>query len=200
MKKKLVWIIPIAIVLILMILATAFYPAYNPKPKDVPMAILNKDNGIEVQGNSTNIGKNLADNLKKSDNKTLNWESVKNEKDLKQGLKDNKYIGAIVFEKDFSKNAISNAQSKIMTEKQNEIKEKIKSGELSPQQIKAMQAKMGSSSQEIPKPKQAHIETIINQGSNGQVSNIAQQALSKITENLNNQISKQNVELLKKIK
>ncbi|MEB7460261.1 YhgE/Pip domain-containing protein [Staphylococcus borealis] len=84
MKKKLVWFIPIAIVLILMILATAFYPAYNPKPKDVPMAILNKDKGIEVQGNSTNIGKNLADNLKKSDNKTLNWESVKNEKDLKQ--------------------------------------------------------------------------------------------------------------------
>ncbi|SUM58705.1 phage infection protein [Staphylococcus petrasii] len=133
MKKKIVWIIPIAIVLILMILATAFYPAYNPKPKDVPMAILNKDNGIEVQGNSTNIGKNLTDNLKKSDNKTLNWESVKNEKELKQGLKDNKYIGAIIFEKDFSKNAISNAQSKIMTEKQNEIKEKIKSGELSSQ-------------------------------------------------------------------
>jgi YhgE/Pip-like protein len=200
MKKKLVWIIPIAVVLILMILATAFYPAYNPKPKDVPMAILNEDNGIKVQGNSTNIGKNLADNLKKSDNETINWKSVKNKKELEKGLNNNKYIGAIVFEKDFSKNAISNAQNKIMTEKQEDIKEKIKSGELSPEQIKAMQEKMGNGSQEIPKPKQAHIKTIINQGSNSQVSNIAQQGLSKITDQLNKQISKQNVELLAKNK
>lgn len=198
MNKKLVWIIPVAVVLILMILATAFYPAYNPKPKDIPMAILNEDNGIEVQGNTTNIGKNLADNLKKSDSEAVNWKTVKNKEELEKGLKDNKYIGAIVFEKDFSKNAISNAQSKIMTEKQNEIKEKVKSGELSPEQIKAMQEKMGNSSQEVPESKQAHIETIINQGSNAQVSNIAQQALSKITDQLNNQISKQNVELLAK--
>lgn len=200
MNKKLVWIIPVAVVLILMILATAFYPAYNPKPKDIPMAILNEDNGIEVQGNTTNIGKNLADNLKISDSEAVNWKSVKNKEELEKGLKDNKYIGAIVFEKDFSKNAISNAQSKIMTEKQNEIKEKVKSGELSPEQIKAMQEKMGSGSQEISEPKQAHIETIINQGSNAQVSNIAQQALSKITDQLNKQISKQNVELLAKNK
>lgn len=200
MNKKLVWFIPVAVVLILVILATAFYPAYNPKPKDIPMAILDEDNGIEVQGNTTNIGKNLADNLKKSDSEAVNWKSVKNKKELEKGLKDNKYIGAIVFEKDFSKNAISNAQSKIMTEKQNEIKEKIKSGELSPEQIKAMQEKMGNSSQEVPEPKQARIETIINQGSNAQVSNIAQQALSKITDQLNNQISKQNVELLAKNK
>ncbi|MCE5007622.1 YhgE/Pip domain-containing protein [Staphylococcus equorum] len=200
MNKKLVWVIPVAVVLILMILATAFYPAYNPKPKDIPMAILNEDNGIEVQGNTTNIGKNLADNLKKSDNEAVNWKSVKNKEELEKGLKDNKYIGAIVFEKDFSKNSISTAQSKIMTEKQNEIKEKVKSGELSPEQIKAMQKKMGSGSQEFPEPKQAHIETIINQGSNAQVSNIAQQALSKITDQLNKQISKQNVELLAKNK
>lgn len=200
MNKKLVWVIPVAVVLILMILATAFYPAYNPKPKDIPMAILNEDNGIEVQGNTTNIGKNLADNLKKSDSEAVNWKTVKNKEELEKGLKDNKYIGAIVFEKDFSKNAISNAQSKIMTEKQNEIKDKVKSGELSPEQIKAMQEKMGSGSQEVPEPKQAHIETIINQGSNAQVSNIAQQALSKITDQLNKQISKQNVELLAKNK
>lgn len=196
MKMKLVWIIPVAVALILMILATAFYPAYNPKPKDVPMAILTEDNGVDVQGNSTNIGKNLADNLKKSDNEAMNWEMVNSEKALDKGLKENKYIGAIVFEKDFSKNAMSNAQNKIMSEKQNEIKEKVKSGELSPEQIKAMQAKMGNGAQEISKPKQAHIETIVNQGSNAQVSNIAQQALSKITDNINNQISKQNVELL----
>ncbi|MEN1895646.1 ABC transporter permease [Staphylococcus nepalensis] len=196
MKKKLVWVIPIAVILILMILATAFYPAYNPKPKDIPVAILNEDNGIEVQGNSTNIGDKFTNKLKKSNSETMDWKQVDNKKELDQGLKDNKYIGAIVFDKDFSKNAISNAQNKVMTEKQKEMKEKVKSGELSPKQIKAMQSKMGEGSQEIPEPKQAQIETIINQGSNSQVSNVAQQALSKMTDQLNNQISKQNVELL----
>lgn len=196
MKKKLVWIIPIAVVLIIMLLATAFYPAYNPKPKDIPVAILNEDNGIEVQGNSTNIGKDFSDNLRKSDNNTMDWKQVDNKKDLEKGLKDNKYVGAIVFDKDFSENAVSNAQNKMMKEKQKEIKKQMKSGELSSQQINNMKLKMEQGSQEVPKPKQAKIETIINQGSNSQISNVAQQALNKITGQLNSQISKQNVELL----
>lgn len=196
MKKKLVWIIPIATVLILMILATAFYPAYNPKPKDIPIAVLNEDDGIEIQGNSKNIGKSFTENLKKSNSKTMDWKEVDNKKDLEKGLKDNKYIGAIIFDKNFSENAISNAQSKVMKEKQKEMREKIESSELSSEQIKGIKSKTEQTSQEVPEPKQAQIETIINQGSNSQVSSIAQQALSKITEQLNNQISKQNVKLL----
>lgn len=198
MKKKLLWLIPIAATLILIILATAFYPAYNPKPKNVPIAVLNKDSGFEVQGKSMNIGESFIDKLKESKNVTIDWKQVDNTKELNKGLEDNKYVGAIVFDKDFSKNALSNAQNKIMLEKQKEIKEKVNSGELSPEQIKIMQSKVGKSAEKVPEPKEAQIGIIINQGSNAQVSNIAQQALTKITDQLNNQISKQNVELLAK--
>lgn len=198
MKKKLLWLIPIAATLILIILATAFYPAYNPKPKNVPIAVLNKDSGFEVQGKSMNIGESFIDKLKESKNETIDWKQVDNTKKLNKGLEDNKYVGAIVFDKDFSKNALSNAQNKIMLEKQKEIKEKVNSGELSPEQIKIMQSKVGKGAQKVPEPKEAQIGIIINQGSNAQVSNIAQQALTKISDKLNNQISKQNVELLAK--
>lgn len=33
-KNKLLWIAPIATMIILVIFSLAFYPAYNPKPKD----------------------------------------------------------------------------------------------------------------------------------------------------------------------
>lgn len=196
MKEKLVWFIPVAIVLLLIILATAFYPAYNPKPKDIPMAILNEDKGIEVQGKTTNIGKSFAEKLSKSNNEAMKWKIVDNRKNLNKGLKNNDYVGAIVFDKNFSKNAISNAQNKIMKDKQKEMKKKIESGELSATQIKVLQQKQGGPSPEIPQPKQAKIETIINQGGNSQISNVAQQALNKITDQLNNKISEKNVKLL----
>ena len=39
-------------------LSLAFYPAYNPKPKDLPIGILNEDKGTTIQDKNVNIGKN----------------------------------------------------------------------------------------------------------------------------------------------
>ncbi len=57
-KSKLLWIAPIAILVILVIFSIAFYPAYNPKPKELPIAIVNQDKGTSIQNNDINIGKN----------------------------------------------------------------------------------------------------------------------------------------------
>ena len=48
-KNKLLWIAPIATMIILVIFSLAFYPAYNPKPKDLPIGILNEDKGTTIQ-------------------------------------------------------------------------------------------------------------------------------------------------------
>ncbi|CAC9097807.1 Phage infection protein [Staphylococcus aureus] len=48
-KNKLLWIAPIATMIILVIFSLAFYPAYNPKPKDLPIGILNEDKGTTVK-------------------------------------------------------------------------------------------------------------------------------------------------------
>ena len=42
------------------LLAVAFYPAYNPKPKNIPLAVVNLDKGTDMQGKHVNIGKDLT--------------------------------------------------------------------------------------------------------------------------------------------
>ncbi|XVL40747.1 ABC transporter permease [Staphylococcus equorum] len=197
MKNKLLWVVPVAAVLILMFLATAFYPAYNPTPKDVPMAVLNNDKGTESQGNTVNIGENFAENLTENENEAMEWKQVDSQKDLENGLENGDYIGAITFDKNFSKDAMSNAQSTVMEEKQKEMKDKVKSGDISSEQVRKMKAQMDDNVEKI-EPSQAKIKTIVNEGGNSQVSSIAQQALTKMGEALNTQISKQNVSILEK--
>lgn len=195
MRNNTVWFIPVAVIAILVILATAFYPAYNPKPKAIPVAILNEDHGMEMQGNTTNIGEKLVDKLEENNNSAIQWEHVENRTALDKGIKNNDYVGGIVFEQDFSKNAMSQAQSIIMTEKQKEMKEKVEAGAISLQEIQILQKQMEKGVQ-VQTPKQAHIEVITNQGSQTQVANIVQQALTKTTAQLNDQISRQNAKLL----
>ena len=166
-KSKLLWLTPIAIILILMIFAIAFYPAFNPKPKDMPIAIVNHDEGTSIQGKKMNIGDKLEDKLLDSDSKAIKWVKVDSEKDAKQGMEDEKYYGAAIFEKDFSKHAMSKTQKVVMDSKKAEMKEKVESGEVPAQQAQMMAKKMGNQSVDV---KQAQLKTIVSQGSSLQGS------------------------------
>lgn len=195
LKSKLLWIAPIAIVLILGIFSIAFYPAYNPKPKSVPIAIVNHDKGTSIQGKNVDIGGKLVDNLKDSDSKSIKWVEVDSEKEAKKGLDEQKYYGAAILEKDFSKNAMSKTQKVVMDSKKAEMKEKIKSGDIPPEQAKKMQ-------QSAPKNditvKQAHLKTLANGGANMQASQMASNVLKGVGENINKQITKQSIGTLEK--
>lgn len=195
LKSKLLWIAPIAIVLILGIFSIAFYPAYNPKPKSVPIAIVNHDKGTSIQGKNVDIGGKLVDNLKDSDSKSIKWVEVDSEKEAKKGLDDQKYYGAAILENDFSKNAMSKTQKVVMDSKKAEMKEKIKSGDIPPEQAKKMQ-------QSAPKNditvKQAHLKTLANGGANMQASQMASNVLKGVGENINKQITKQSIGTLEK--
>ncbi|MCH4336597.1 MULTISPECIES: hypothetical protein [Staphylococcus] len=61
-KSKLLWLAPIAAILLLVIFSLAFYPAFNPKSKKLPIAVVNNDKGVDIQGNKVNIGKKLKIN------------------------------------------------------------------------------------------------------------------------------------------
>lgn len=67
--------------------AIAFYPAFNPKPKDMPIAIVNHDKGTSIQGKKMNIGDKLEDKLLDSDSKAIKWVKVDSEKDAKKAWK-----------------------------------------------------------------------------------------------------------------
>lgn len=196
-KSKLLWIAPIAILIILAIFSIGFYPAYNPQPKEMPIAIVNHDEGTSIQSKDINIGENLEDKLKDSNSDEIKWINVDSEKEARKGLDEQKYFGAAIFEEDFSKNAMSKTQKIVMDTKKQEMEDKVKSGEIPAAQAKQMQQKMAqeSSNQNIT-VKQAQFKTLTNSGANMQASQMSSNMLKGIGDNLNKQISKQSLDTL----
>ncbi|HDG5940019.1 TPA: YhgE/Pip domain-containing protein, partial [Staphylococcus aureus] len=192
-KNKLLWIAPIATMIILVIFSLAFYPAYNPKPKDLPIGILNEDKGTTIQYKNVNIGKKLEDKLLDSDSNKIKWVKVDSEKDLEKDLKDQKIFGVAIIDKDFSKDAMSKTQKVVMDSKKEEMQQKVASGEIPPQVVQQMKQKMGNQQVEV---KQAKFKTIVSEGSSLQGSQIASAVLTGMGDNINAQITKQSLETL----
>ncbi|HHW6693219.1 TPA: YhgE/Pip domain-containing protein [Staphylococcus aureus] len=192
-KNKLLWIAPIATMIILVIFSLAFYPAYNPKPKDLPIGILNEDKGTTIQDKNVNIGKKLEDKLLDSDSNKIKWVKVDSEKDLEKDLKDQKIFGVAIIDKDFSKDAMSKTQKVVMDSKKEEMQQKVASGEIPPQVVQQMKQKMGNQQVEV---KQAKFKTLVSEGSSLQGSQIASAVLTGMGDNINAQITKQSLETL----
>lgn len=192
-KNKLLWIAPIATMIILVIFSLAFYPAYNPKPKDLPIGILNEDKGTTIQDKNVNIGKKLEDKLLDSDSNKIKWVKVDSEKDLEKDLKDQKIFGVAIIDKDFSKDAMSKTQKVVMDSKKEEMQQKVASGEIPPQVVQQMKQKMGNQQVEV---KQAKFKTIVSEGSSLQGSQIASAVLTGMGDNINAQITKQSLDTL----
>ncbi|HDD4577845.1 TPA: YhgE/Pip domain-containing protein [Staphylococcus aureus] len=192
-QNKLLWIAPIATMIILVIFSLAFYPAYNPKPKDLPIGILNEDKGTTIQDKNVNIGKKLEDKLLDSDSNKIKWVKVDSEKDLEKDLKDQKIFGVAIIDKDFSKDAMSKTQKVVMDSKKEEMQQKVASGEIPPQVVQQMKQKMGNQQVEV---KQAKFKTIVSEGSSLQGSQIASAVLTGMGDNINVQITKQSLETL----
>ncbi|WP_239749795.1 ABC transporter permease [Mammaliicoccus sp. O-M53] len=197
-KKKLFWLTPIIAITILILLAIAFIPAYNPEPKSVPIAIVNQDKGTTMQDKQLNIGESFFEKIK--DNKDLSekvkWITVDNKKNLEQGFKDNKYYGALILDENFSKDSMSKVQKTVQDAKMKEMTDKIKSGEIPPEQAKKMQSQ---SKVEPVKVKQGQVEIIVNEGASMQGSQLATTMLTTIGDQLNTQISKQSIQTLEKM-
>ncbi|HHD6647890.1 TPA: YhgE/Pip domain-containing protein [Staphylococcus aureus] len=177
----------------MLIFSLAFYPAYNPKPKDLPIGILNEDKGTTIQDKNVNIGKKLEDKLLDSDSNKIKWVKVDSEKDLEKDLKDQKIFGVAIIDKDFSKDAMSKTQKVVMDSKKEEMQQKVASGEIPPQVVQQMKQKMGNQQVEV---KQAKFKTIVSEGSSLQGSQIASAVLTGMGDNINAQITKQSLETL----
>ena len=80
----------------------AFYPAFNPKPKDLPIAIVNNDEGTTIQSNKVDIGKKIEDKLLDSDSDKIKWVKVDKESDLKKDSIMRNIMGQLYL-KNFSK-------------------------------------------------------------------------------------------------
>ncbi|GGB08960.1 DUF3533 domain-containing protein [Macrococcus hajekii] len=219
LKNKLFYIPLIAGSLLIWILSLAFFPAFNPKPKDLPIAIVNLDTGLEVQDKDMNIGKTFIDKIKdnKDLNETVDFITVDSEDELKKGFDSNQYYSALVIPANFTENATSAMRHEIQTAKkaeaqakaeatQADLKAKVASGAIPPQQaqkiVQEMQTKMKqlqAQNADLLKPitvNKGQLEIIINQGASSQAAQISDKMLSTMGDNINNMLSKQTIKTL----
>lgn len=166
-KNKLFLAVPIIAILITFIFAVVQIPGAKQAPKNVPIAIVNEDLGVDIptQGNM-NFGKTMIDTLNKSlketsgeDEPAVKWIYVSSYKKAKEGMDDKKYYGALVIPEDYS----------------------VKQATL-----------------QTPTPSSPELKIYINQGKNVAASAAVTQILNGIVDNINNQVSVQLLEGLKK--
>lgn len=108
-KNKLVVLAPIIALAVIFIFSLALFPSVNVQPKNLPVAIVNGDEGVEIPNQSKlNMGKKIVETMKKSskastdEEPAVKWVEVKSIKDVQKGLDNQNYYAALVIPKDFS--------------------------------------------------------------------------------------------------
>ncbi|MCJ8014847.1 YhgE/Pip domain-containing protein [Paenibacillus sp. KQZ6P-2] len=99
-------LIPVIAVIFIPIMYSGVYLAAFWDPyghlDQLPVAVVNKDIGAELEGEKLHVGSDLVDELKK--NKDFDWEFV-SDKDADKGMKDNHYYMKITIPENFSSQA-----------------------------------------------------------------------------------------------
>lgn len=109
LKKKIVTqsIVIFTLLLVPALYALIFLGAYwNPisHTSDIPIAVVNSDEGVVVNGGAKNIGNELVESLKSNDQ--VNW-IFTNQEDADAGVASQDYYAELVIPSDFTKNIAS---------------------------------------------------------------------------------------------
>ncbi|MCU5445741.1 DUF3533 domain-containing protein [Bacillus cereus] len=106
-KNKLLLLSPVIALLVVFIFSLTLFPTVQPQPKNLPIAIVNEDQGVEIPNQpKMNMGKTIVDNMKKTsksdEEPAVKWVEVKNKEAVQKGLNNQEYYAALVIPKDFS--------------------------------------------------------------------------------------------------
>ncbi|MDN4492806.1 YhgE/Pip domain-containing protein [Ureibacillus aquaedulcis] len=104
-KNPFLIVVILAIILVPMLYSLVFLSAYwDPysKTDHLPIAVINNDNGAELDGKTLNIGNDFVDGLKENDK--FDWKFTTKEKAM-EGLNNEDYYMVIEIPSDFSENA-----------------------------------------------------------------------------------------------
>lgn len=72
-KNKLLFLSPVIALLVVFIFSLTLFPTVQPKPKNLPIAIVNEDQGVEIPNQpKMNMGQTMVDNMKKQRNQRKN--------------------------------------------------------------------------------------------------------------------------------
>ncbi|WP_391122959.1 YhgE/Pip domain-containing protein [Psychrobacillus sp. L3] len=111
-KNNLTFISPIIVIAIMFIFSLTLFPSINPAPKNMPIAIVNEDQGAVLPNNTEmNMGKTISEKVRTQaipgQDSPIKWISVDSMTEVQKGLNNKKYYAALVIPKDFSKNQVS---------------------------------------------------------------------------------------------
>ena len=106
-KNKLLLLSPVIALLVVFIFSLTLFPTVQPQPKNLPIAIVNEDQGVEIPNQPKMImGQTIVDNMKKTskseEEPAVKWVEVKNKEVVQKGLNNQEYYAALVIPKDFS--------------------------------------------------------------------------------------------------
>ncbi|WP_334072552.1 MULTISPECIES: YhgE/Pip domain-containing protein [Paenibacillus] len=111
LKNKLIVALPLIVMAVIFIFSLAMIPSINPTPRNLPIAIVNEDEGLEVP--EANIGETMVSNIlsatsANSDGEPeMKWIEVDHEEKVKAGLNNQEYYAALVIPSDFSEKQAS---------------------------------------------------------------------------------------------
>ncbi len=93
--------------LLFLFFSLTLFPTVQPQPKNLPIAIVNEDQGVEIPNQpKMNMGQTIVDNMKKTskseEEPAVKWVEVKNKEVVQKGLNNQEYYAALVIPKDFS--------------------------------------------------------------------------------------------------
>lgn len=108
-KSKLLLASPIIAFAVIFIFSLTLFPSVQPQPKNLPIAIVNEDQGVQIPDQpKMNMGQTIVDMIQKNSNATttkdpaVKWVIVKSSEEVQKGLDYQEYYAAIVIPQDFS--------------------------------------------------------------------------------------------------
>ena len=109
LKNKLFLFSPIIALAVIFIFSLTLFPTVQPQPKNLPIAVVNEDVGMEIPSQpKMNMGQTIVDMIQKNTPSTKNeepavkWVEVESVKAVKEGLDEQKYYAALIIPSDFS--------------------------------------------------------------------------------------------------
>ncbi len=114
LKNKLVLFAPILVAVIVLIFGSIMIPSINPTPENLPIAIVNEDEGVDIPTQGTlNFGVDIVEEIIETSegdsdqDGRINWVQVDSYDQVSEGLDNNEYYAALIFPKEFSENQAS---------------------------------------------------------------------------------------------
>ncbi|KWX88899.1 hypothetical protein AMQ83_03930, partial [Paenibacillus riograndensis] len=111
LKSKLIVTLPVIVIAVIFIFSLAMIPSLNPAPRNLPIAIVNEDQGLatpEVNTGGMIVSEFQSETWANPDGEpAVKWIEVCSEAEVKAGLDNQKYYAALVISKGFSEKQAS---------------------------------------------------------------------------------------------